>query len=166
MSGFLMPMTFLDALTLALERPETPEVPTPVEFSDAGPNWYAPPALRRPLLEAAAAEGLDPRLLDLQFNQESRYNPRAVGTSGEQGIGQLMPATSRSLGVKDPFDPVQNMQASARYLAYLTRTLGDPVEAMKAYNVGIGNVRAGKKTGLADTYVRAVLTPKRFRRPR
>lgn len=84
---------------------------------------------------------------------ESAWNPRAVSPAGAQGLTQLMPATAVELGVTDPFDPRQNLEAGARYLrrclAWVTavdpRIAADPAEqwaaALTAYNWGIGNFR-------------------------
>ncbi|WP_341235617.1 lytic transglycosylase domain-containing protein [uncultured Sulfitobacter sp.] len=71
---------------------------------------------------------------------ESAYRQDAVSSAGAIGLGQLMPATARDLGV-DPRDPRQNLDGSARYLAMMLETFGDPRLALAAYNAGPGAVR-------------------------
>ena len=50
------------------------------------------------------------------ISHESAWNPRARSRAGAIGLGQLMPATARGLGV-DPYDPVQNLEGAAKYLS-------------------------------------------------
>ncbi len=90
---------------------------------------------------AAARYRLDPALIHAVIRAESDYNPRAVSRAGARGLMQIMPDTARAFGVKDAFDPVQNIEAGARELrGYLDRF--DSVElALAAYNAGPGNVR-------------------------
>ncbi|ABV95701.1 lytic transglycosylase catalytic (plasmid) [Dinoroseobacter shibae DFL 12 = DSM 16493] len=71
---------------------------------------------------------------------ESAYRQDAVSSAGAIGLGQLMPATARDLGV-DPRDPLQNLDGSARYLAMMLNTFGDPRLALAAYNAGPDAVR-------------------------
>lgn len=66
---------------------------------------------------------------------ESSWNPSALSTKGAIGIGQLMPATAKELGV-DPYDPEQNIYGSAKYLAQQFKRFGDPTLAVAAYNAG------------------------------
>ena len=71
---------------------------------------------------------------------ESAYRQNAVSSAGAIGLGQLMPATARDLGV-DPRDPLQNLDGSARYLAMMLQQFGDPRLALAAYNAGPDAVR-------------------------
>ena len=71
---------------------------------------------------------------------ESAYRQDAVSSAGAIGLGQLMPATARDLGV-DPRDPLQNLDGSARYLAMMLETFSDPRLALAAYNAGPDAVR-------------------------
>jgi hypothetical protein len=72
---------------------------------------------------------------------ESDFKPDAVSKSGAQGIMQLMPATAAELGVKDAFDPEQNIMGGAKYISdLLKRYDGDVKLALAAYNAGMGNV--------------------------
>lgn len=71
---------------------------------------------------------------------ESAYRQSAVSSAGAIGLGQLMPATARDLGV-DPHDPLQNLDGSARYLAMMLELFGSPQLALAAYNAGPDAVR-------------------------
>jgi hypothetical protein len=100
----------------------------------------------RPAIERAAlAQQLSPALLHAVIRVESGYEAHAVSRKGALGLMQLMPATARRLGVRDPFDPAQNIQAGARYLReLLTQFRGDLALALAAYNAGEAAVmRAG-----------------------
>jgi soluble lytic murein transglycosylase-like protein len=71
---------------------------------------------------------------------ESAYRQEAISSAGAIGLGQLMPATARDLGV-NPRDPLQNLDGSANYLAMMLETFGDPRLALAAYNAGPDAVR-------------------------
>ena len=72
---------------------------------------------------------------------ESNFHTKSVSSAGAQGIMQLMPATSRELGVKDPFDEKESIMAAARLLkAHLDKFGGDYTLAAAAYNAGGGAV--------------------------
>jgi soluble lytic murein transglycosylase-like protein len=90
------------------------------------------------LINAAAKKyGLDPALLAGIVKQESNFNPNAQSRVGAKGLTQLMDATARRLGVTDPFDPAQSLDAGARFLSSLvTQFHGDQSLAAAAYNAG------------------------------
>ena len=93
--------------------------------------------------QAATREGLDAELLLNVMRQESGFRPCAVSPKGAMGLMQLMPATAEELGVKDSFDPLQNVDAGARFLHQLmTRYNGDIFKAVSAYNAGPARVDA------------------------
>jgi len=93
------------------------------------------------ILEAAASHDVSPALLKAMMLVESGFNSRAVSPRGAQGLLQLMPATARSLGVDDSFDPEQNIGGGARYLRKQIDRFGGNVDlAVAAYNAGPGNV--------------------------
>ncbi|MCS7315419.1 MAG: lytic transglycosylase domain-containing protein [Bryobacterales bacterium] len=87
--------------------------------------------------EVAQREGLTPDLLRAVIEKESSRLPCAVSPKGAQGLMQLMPATALELGVRDPFDPAENVSAGARLLRrLLARYGGDLALALGAYNAG------------------------------
>ncbi|MEO2083709.1 MAG: lytic transglycosylase domain-containing protein, partial [Desulfurobacteriaceae bacterium] len=71
---------------------------------------------------------------------ESNFNPKAVSKKGAMGLCQLMPETARELGVKDPFDPDENLNAGAKFLSRLYRKYRNWEKALAAYNAGEGAV--------------------------
>ncbi|MBM1504430.1 lytic transglycosylase domain-containing protein, partial [Sulfitobacter mediterraneus] len=73
------------------------------------------------------------KLFRANIEIESAFRQSAVSSAGAIGLGQLMPATARDLGV-DPRDPLQNLDGSARYLAMMLELFGDPRLALAAYN--------------------------------
>ena len=93
----------------------------------------------------AAAEkkyGIPSGLLFGLIRQESKFNSKIKSPVGAGGLGQLMPATAKSLGVTDVNDPAQNIEGSAKYLAQRLKDFnGDVTLALAAYNAGIGNVK-------------------------
>jgi soluble lytic murein transglycosylase-like protein len=124
---------------------------TPPQYSADGAAADRP-ALRRPQLigrekieemieQIAGTVELAPELIRSVVAVESSYNPTAVSPAGARGLMQLMPATAAELGVKDSFDPQENLAAGSRYLSRLLhKYAGDLDHALAAYNWGQGNV--------------------------
>jgi soluble lytic murein transglycosylase-like protein len=93
------------------------------------------------IANAAKRHELDPALLSAVVGQESGFHPRAVSGAGAMGLMQLMPETARALGVRDPFDPAQNVDGGAKYLrGLIDRFHGRLDFALAAYNAGPGTV--------------------------
>ncbi len=87
--------------------------------------------------ELANKHQLDPHLVHAVVQQESGYKPHAVSRSGALGLMQLMPKTAASLGVKNPLNPMQNLEGGIQYLkAQLQRFGGSLPLALAAYNAG------------------------------
>jgi len=115
---------------------------SPTAMTESGQR-YDPALLARasrydPLIDrAAAAAALEPALLRAVIVVESGFNARAVSKKGAIGLMQLMPATALRYGVRDPFDPGQNVHAGAHYLKYLIDRFGHNIRlALAAYNAG------------------------------
>ena len=91
---------------------------------------------------------LAPELIRSVVNAESDFTPDAVSPAGAQGLMQLMPETAQELGVKDSFNPLENLLGGSRYLKQLLDKYdGDLDQALAAYNWGQGNV---DRKGLAN----------------
>lgn len=89
------------------------------------------------LAQAGRAHNLDVDLLASLVNAESAGDPRAVSRAGAEGLMQLMPSTAATLGVRDRFQPDQNVRGGSRYLdALLTRYHDNLALALAAYNAG------------------------------
>lgn len=87
------------------------------------------------------SEGVDPRFIHAVIWQESKYVQEARSHMGAQGLMQLMPATARRFGCKDPHDPAENIAAGTKYLSWLLKRFEGNVElALAGYNAGEGSV--------------------------
>lgn len=81
--------------------------------------------------------GVDPKLVHSIIAAESAYNPDAVSPRGAVGLMQLMPDTAMSYGVRNTFDPVENIEAGVHYLKDLFRAYQDDLDMiLAAYNAG------------------------------
>jgi soluble lytic murein transglycosylase-like protein len=140
----------VESLRLAALTPTPVPVTVDLEALGPAPAWAGRlPAAGRtwsPAIEAAAAaHGVDGRLLAAVVWTESNFQPGAVSHAGAIGLAQLMPGTARGLGV-DPRDPLQNLSGGAAYLRTQLQTFGRADLALAAYNAGPGRVtRAGHR---------------------
>ncbi|MGD2028378.1 MAG: lytic transglycosylase domain-containing protein [Desulfobacterales bacterium] len=94
------------------------------------------------VIKTAGRYQIDPALVKAIIMAESGYNTRAISKKGAKGLMQLMPATARSLGVEDIFNPEQNISGGVRYFKQLVNQFNGDVElALAAYNAGSRYVR-------------------------
>lgn len=112
-------------------------------FEAAPPEPQPPPAaanhgnLRGIIADASRRSQIDADFIASVIRAESNGNPRAVSRKGAQGLMQLMPQTAATLGVKDSFDPADNVDGGVRYLRdLLLQYHGDAAKALAAYNAG------------------------------
>jgi len=113
------------------------------------------------IFRAGEQAGVDPRFIHAVIKQESRYNPKAVSPVGAEGLMQMMPATAKRFGLKDPFDPKANVEAGTKYLKWLLKRFdGDVSLALAGYNAGEGSVDKYKGVppfGETQNYVKKIV---------
>jgi hypothetical protein len=85
---------------------------------------------------AADRYGVDADLIHCVIAIESNFDPKAVSSKNARGLMQLMPQTAASFGVKDVFDPEQNINAGTKYLRQLLDRYHNLTLALAAYNAG------------------------------
>lgn len=91
--------------------------------------------------KAGLRHNVDTDLIHAVIRQESNYDVFAVSVKGACGLMQLMPGTALRFGVKDIFDPAENVEGGVKYLRHLMdRYEGDRIRALAAYNAGEGAV--------------------------
>ncbi len=140
-------------IELAVSHPVGPIVQQPVSMDTGTATRRGPDASRLPAVkvktgyhvlihQAGQRHGVESALIKAIIMAESSYNPRAVSNRGAAGLMQLMPTTATSMGVKDRFDPVHNIDGGVRYFKkMLVRFDGDTRLALAAYNAGAQKVR-------------------------
>lgn len=124
-----------------------------VIFNDVGSGWRVngkaptdayllgrkevPTPFDETIREHATRVGVDPTLVKCVMLVESNYNPRAVSRKGARGLMQLMPDTARRYGVRNVFEPAENIRGGVRYLSDLLGLYrGNVTLALAAYNAG------------------------------
>ena len=94
------------------------------------------------IMQLAWESDVDAALVSAVIKAESDFNPTVVSHKGAQGLMQLMPSTARRFGVRNAFNPVDNIRGGTRYLRVLLDMFDGRVElALAAYNAGEGNVK-------------------------
>ncbi len=87
--------------------------------------------------DASSRSQVDADFIASVIRAESGGNPKAVSPKGARGLMQLMPQTASTLGVKNTFDPEENVDGGVRYLRdLLVQYHGDATKALAAYNAG------------------------------
>lgn len=139
-------------IVVAMAQPLAPSRPAPccetaVREQPPAPMGVDLRGISRIVDRASRASGVDGSLLHAMIMAESSYDAKAVSPAGASGLMQLMPETARKYGVRDVFDPEQNVHGGARYMKYLLEKFdGDMELALAAYNSGENAViRAGNR---------------------
>ena len=116
--------------------------PAPPDPQDAAAPQPKTMDLKAIVAEVSAQNKLDADFIASVIAAESANNPHAVSPKGAQGLMQLMPGTASKLGVKDSFDPAENVDGGVRYLRQLLEQYHfDVAKALAAYNAGPGRVQ-------------------------
>jgi soluble lytic murein transglycosylase-like protein len=124
---------YVDVPTAEIESFE----PAPPEPQDVSASPANSSDLKALIATASDQHQIDADFIASVIAAESANNPRAVSRKGAQGLMQLMPGTATKLGVKDSFDPADNVDGGVRYLReLLLQYNGDVAKALAAYNAG------------------------------
>ncbi len=135
--------------------PFSPLAPGVSVVGSGGPNPF-----RALIKHAAQSNGVNEHLFDALVQAESSYNPLAKSEAGAMGLSQLMPGTAEAMGVKNPFDPAQNLAGGAKYLSSLIERFGSAELALAAYNAGptaVVNAGGIPQNGQTPAYVARVM---------
>lgn len=133
---------------------------TQTTFTPSEPLLASPAGIDSIIDRVSSRYQVDPKLVHAMIRVESNYDPSAVSSKGALGLMQLIPATAQRFGVRDPFDPRQNIQGGIGYLKYLLHLFGGNLPlSLAAYNAGENRViRSGGIPAIPETehYVRAI----------
>jgi soluble lytic murein transglycosylase-like protein len=98
-------------------------------------------SIDRFIVDSGTRNGVDPVLLYSIMHRESSFKRNALSPKGARGLMQLMPGTAARFGVRNIFDPQQNIEGGARYVRILLDMFdGDVRLALAGYNAGEGAV--------------------------
>lgn len=159
LQGGWMDVSTTDVLKIEPEEVFVP-IQQPPPAAPASPAAANQPPYREFVLAAASRYGVDAELISSVMEVESHFNPKAISAKNARGLMQLLPETAAHLGVKDIFDPKENIDAGTHYLHDLLQLYNNDLTlALAAYNAGpdkvqkYGNVPPYRET---ESYVKQV----------
>jgi hypothetical protein len=131
-----------DETIAAANKPAEAVVTAETSTARAEPAWTTGNAKLDGLIRLSAKRyDVDPYLVFCATNQESHFNVGATSLAGAAGLMQLMPGTAARYGVKNIYDPAQNISGGTHYLSDLLKLFGGRVDlALAGYNAGEGAV--------------------------
>ncbi len=126
---------------------------TPARWVRSGPPAPEQAKIEALVRRMAPDFGLQPALVLAVIEAESNFNSQALSPKNAQGLMQLIPETAERFGVRDPYDPVQNLRGGMAYLRWLLAYFqGDVRLTLAGYNAGEGAVvRYGDVPPYAET---------------
>lgn len=120
-----------------LTQAQSPPAASKTAASTQGPDRH----FKALIAQAAKRYGVDEDLVHAVVHAESDYDPTCKSHCGAMGLMQLMPENVKELGVRDPWDPAQNLDGGVRHLRQQLDRFKDVDLALAAYNAGGGAVR-------------------------
>jgi len=138
----------------------TPTTPSASTSNNDVAAQEMPTSLSRLVDTISSNHGVDPALVRAVIKTESNFNRFAVSDKGALGLMQLIPSTGRRYGVRDFFDPQQNIDGGVRHLKFLLQKFNGNLDlSLAAYNAGENLVeRLGRIPSIPETanYVRKI----------
>lgn len=116
--------------------------PTEFKYQVQEPMNMSKVQIQQIVSSACEKYNVEPKLVMALIQQESAFNQNAISKAGAQGLMQLMPATAKSLGVNNAFNPKENVEGGVKYLkSLLDKFNGNKILALAAYNAGPNAVK-------------------------
>jgi len=141
LQGGWMDVSASDVVKIEPEEVFAAIVQPPPASSASTPAANQPP-FHEFVLAAASRYGVDAELIASVMEVESNFNPKAISAKNARGLMQLLPETAARLGVKDIFDPKENIDAGTHYLHDLLQLYNNDLTlALAAYNAGPDKVQ-------------------------
>jgi len=145
LEGYMLFKSDAPAAALQIDPAAPPSAGTTAQPAARAPVPVRVRVIRQPysdlVAKVAREQHVDAALLHAVVTIESGYNARALSPKGARGLMQLMPGTALRFGVKDSWNPLQNLRGGARYLRHLLSVFNNNLNlALAAYNAGEGAV--------------------------